>query len=53
MLLGLKNVRAEYESAIAAALALSVQGIDFADAIYLSSRPPDTASASFDKYFVR
>lgn len=53
MLLGLKNVRAEDEPAIAAALALTVQGIDFADAIHLSSRPPGTAFASFDKSFVR
>src|SRR5438105_7779093 len=39
-LLGLKNVRAEDESAWAAALALAAQGIELADAIHLSSRPP-------------
>src|SRR5213595_2083852 len=37
-LLGLKNVSAEDESSVAAALALTVHGIDFADALHLSSK---------------
>lgn len=52
-LLGLDNVRVEDESAIAAALALVAHGIEFADAMHLSSRPPDTVFISFDKIFVR
>ena len=52
-LLGLKNVRAEDESSVAAALALTVHGIEFADAMHLSSRPPDAVFVSFDKAFVR
>src|SRR5882724_2481399 len=52
-LLGLKNVHAEDESAVAAALDLTVQGIELADAMHLSSRPPDAAFVSFDKSFVR
>ena len=52
-LLGLKNVRVEDESAVAAALALTAHGIEIADAMHLNSRPPDTAFASFDKFFVR
>src|SRR3954470_18647086 len=39
-LLGLKNVHVEDESSIGAALALTVHGIELADAIHLISRPP-------------
>jgi hypothetical protein len=52
-LLGLKNVRAEDETAVAAALALAVHGIELADALHLSSRPPGAAYVSFDESFVR
>jgi predicted nucleic-acid-binding protein len=52
-LLGLKNVHAEDESAVAAALRLTAHGVEFADAMHLSSRPPDAAFVSFDKSFVR
>ena len=52
-LLGLKNVRAEDESSVAAALALTVHGIEFADAMHLSSRPPGAVFVSFDKPFIR
>src|ERR1017187_2968518 len=38
-LLGLKNVRAEDESSVAAALALTAHGIELADAMHVSSRP--------------
>jgi hypothetical protein len=50
-LLGLKNVHAEDETAVAAALA--VDGIELADALHLSSRPPGAAFVSFDQSFVR
>ena len=52
-LLGLKNVEAEDEPAIAAALALTSGGIDFADALHLSSRPTGARFVSFDRAFVR
>jgi predicted nucleic-acid-binding protein len=52
-LLGLKNVRAEDESSVAAALSLTAHGIEFADALHLSSRPPDTQFVSFDRSFVQ
>ncbi len=52
-LLGLKNVHAEDESAVAAALALMTHGVEFADAMHMSSRPPGATLVSFDKSFVR
>ncbi len=52
-LLGLKNVHAEDESAVAAALALTEQSLELADAMHLSSRPPEAAFVSFDKSFVQ
>jgi predicted nucleic-acid-binding protein len=52
-LLGLGNVTAEDEAAVANALALTIRGIEFADAMHLSSRPPSAAFASFDQSFVR
>lgn len=52
-LLGLKNVHAEDESSVAAALALTGHGIELADAMHLSSRPPGVAFVSFDKSFVQ
>src|SRR5229473_3361894 len=52
-LLGLKNVHTEDESSVAAALALTVHGIELADAMHLSSRPPGAAFFSFDLSFVR
>jgi predicted nucleic-acid-binding protein len=52
-LLGLKNVHAEDESSVAAALALTARGIELADAMHLCSRPPGAAFVSFDKSFVR
>ena len=52
-LLGLKNVQAEDESSVAAALALTMQGIELADAMHVSSRPADAAFVSFDKSFVQ
>src|ERR1017187_6252272 len=52
-LLGLKNVRMEDESSVAAALELTAHGIELADAMHLSSRPPGAAFVSFDQSFVR
>jgi predicted nucleic-acid-binding protein len=52
-LFGLKNVHAEDESSVAAALALITRGIEFADALHLSSRPPEAVFVSFDKSFVQ
>lgn len=52
-LLGLKNVQVEDEPSVAAALALTAHGIELADAMHLSSRPPGAAFVSFDQSFVR
>ena len=52
-LLGLKNVHTEDKASVAAALALTVHGIELADAIHLSSRPPGALFVSFDRSFVR
>jgi len=51
--MGLPNVRVEDESSVALALALSAQGLDFADALHLASRPLGVRFASFDQAFVR
>lgn len=51
-LLGLKNVHVEDESSIVAALALTAQGVELADAMHLTSRPPGSAFVSFDRAFV-
>jgi predicted nucleic-acid-binding protein len=52
-LLGLNNVRAADELSVAAALELTGHGIELADAMHLSSRPPGTLFVSFDQSFVR
>lgn len=52
-LLGLPNVHAEDKRSVANALALTVHGIELADAMHLSSRPPGCAFVSFDKSLVR
>ena len=51
--LGLQNVHVEDEAAVAAALALMEQGVEFADAIHVSSRPPGASFVSFDRLLVR
>jgi predicted nucleic-acid-binding protein len=51
--LGLKNVHAEDETSVAAALALTVHGIELADAMHLSSRPSGARFVSFDQSLVR
>jgi hypothetical protein len=52
-LLGLKNVHMEDEPSVAAALALTVHGIELADALHLASKPPGATFVSFDQPFVR
>ncbi len=52
-LLGLENVHAEDEAGLAAALAFTTHGIEFADALHLASRPPGASFVSFDQSFVR
>src|SRR5258708_18494526 len=52
-LLGLENVHTEDKPSIGAALALTVQGIELADAMHLCSRPPGAGFVSFDQSFVR
>ena len=52
-LLGLKNVHTEDKPSMAAALALTVHGIELADAMHLSGRPPGAVFVSFDRSFVR
>lgn len=52
-LLGLKNVHTEDKPSMAAALALTAHGIELADAIHLSSRPPGATFVSFDRSVIR
>ena len=52
-LLGLRNVHAEDDSAVAAALELTLHGIELADALHVSSRPAAAKFVSFDKSFIR
>jgi predicted nucleic-acid-binding protein len=52
-LLGLRNVHVEDEPSVSQALALTAQGVELADAIHLTSRPPGTTFVSFDRSFVR
>jgi len=52
-LLGLKNVHTEDKPSMAAALALTVHGIELADAMHFTGRPPGAVFVSFDQSFVR
>jgi predicted nucleic-acid-binding protein len=52
-LLGLRNVHVEDKPSLVGALALATHGIDLADAIHLSSRPPGAAFVSFDQSLIR
>ena len=52
-LLGLRRVSVEQAPGVAAALALTAEGIEFADALHLTSRPQGAAFVSFDKAFVK
>jgi predicted nucleic-acid-binding protein len=52
-LLGLKNVHMEDKPSVVSALALTEHGIELADAMHLSSRPPGVIFVSFDQSFIR
>lgn len=52
-LLGLENVQVEDEASVAAALALTPHGIEFADALHLSCKPPNARFVSFDRSLVK
>jgi predicted nucleic-acid-binding protein len=52
-LLGLPNVHTEDKPAMAAALALTVHGVELADAIHLTSRPSGATFVSFDRALER
>jgi predicted nucleic-acid-binding protein len=52
-LLGFHNVQAEDAASIAAALALTVHGVEFADAMHLCSRPLGAQFTTLDKALVR
>ncbi len=51
-LLGLTNVQVEDEPSIVSALALAGEGIELADAMHLTSRPPNASFVSFDRAFI-
>jgi predicted nucleic acid-binding protein len=52
-LLALPNVHVDDEPSLAAALALTAHGVEFADAVHLTSRPRGAAFVSLDGAFVR
>ncbi len=52
-LLCLSGVSVEDEDAVSVALALFGQGLDFADALHLASRPAGAGFVTFDEAFVR
>ena len=52
-LLGLENVHTEDKPSMVAALALTIHGVELADAMHLSSRPPGAVFVSFDQSLVR
>src|ERR1035437_3580509 len=52
-LLGLQNVNTEDKPSMVAARALTLQGVELADAMLLSSRPPGAVFVSFDRSLVR
>lgn len=51
--LGLTNVQSEDAQEVFAALSLTEGGVEFADALHLCSRPPNSAFVTFDRRFVR
>lgn len=52
-LLGLSRVSVEEAPAVASALTLTAEGIEFADALHLTSRPEGATFISFDKSFMK
>lgn len=53
MLLGMENVHVEDRQSVAAALDLAGHGLDLAEALHLTSRPPGAEFVSFDQTFVK
>lgn len=52
-LLGLTRVQTEDSAAVASALALTAEGLEFADALHLASTPDGLSFASFDTSLVK
>jgi predicted nucleic-acid-binding protein len=52
-ILGLPNVISEDESGVIEALRLMDREIDFADALHLTSTPPDAKFVTFDRTLIR
>jgi predicted nucleic-acid-binding protein len=52
-LMGLGNVRVEDETSVAAALELSADGVDLADAMHVTSRPAGSKFVSFDRLLIK
>ncbi len=52
-MLGLENVQIEDDQSVEAALALTTEGVEIADAIHLTSRPPDARFVTFDRQLIR
>jgi predicted nucleic-acid-binding protein len=52
-LLGLENVQIEDDQSVEAALALTTEGLEIADAIHLTSRPPEAQFVTFDRQLIR
>lgn len=52
-LLGLRSVSVEDTRAVASALTLTSEGLEFADALHLTSTPEGATFASFDGAFVK
>jgi predicted nucleic-acid-binding protein len=52
LLVGLPNVRLENDEAVVAALDLIAKGLEFADALHLTSRPDRVTFVTFDKRLV-
>jgi hypothetical protein len=52
-LLGLRNVHVEDDASVAAAFALIAHGLEFADALHLTSSPAGANFVSFDRSLVR
>lgn len=51
--LGLPNVKTDRPSVIAQAITLTLQGLDFADALHLTSSQECTRFATFDTAFIK
>ena len=52
-LLSFPNVHSEDKASVMAALALTLYGIEFSDALHLESRPKGTEFVTFDRKFAR